>query len=71
MKRLKLAIKNFFYKAPVYFSFGEMDKDRFCKVLKDGEETKCRMYMWDPEDCILRVVKRLEDIDKIHCKNGL
>jgi len=48
-------------------SFGEMDKDRFCTVLKDGEETNCRMYMWDAED-----VKRLQAIgDEIHRQNGL
>jgi len=44
-----------------------MDKDRFCTVLKDGEETNCRMYMWDAED-----VKRLQAIgDEIHRQNGL
>jgi len=68
MKRLKLALKRLFRKTPVIsrFSLGEMDKDRFCTVLKDGEETNCRMYMWDRED-----VKRLQAIgDEIHRQNN-
>lgn len=69
IKRLKLALRRFFYKDLCYkpFSFGEMDKDRFCTVLQDGKETNCRMYMWDAEE-----VKRLQAIgDEIHRQKGL
>ena len=69
MRTILLKLKRLFCKAPAEsrFSFGEMDKDRFCTVLKDGQETNCRMYMWDEED-----VKRLQAIgDKIHRQNDL
>jgi hypothetical protein len=46
-------------------SIGKIDKDRFANVLKDGEETKCRLYLWDAED-----VKRLQSIgDRLHREN--
>ena len=46
-------------------SIGEMYEDRFAPILKDGKETNCRIYLWDPED-----VKRLQAIgDEIHRRN--